>query len=202
MKKVSDFFLLERNLQIISIVCPHLFRYVGVLLVLHKQLQDHRASDLLGKIRQDSYWYSDPITKFLEALYFDVNFDLAQDGLVLCTKVVEQDYFLADLHAEFAERCRLLIFETYCRIHQHINLSMIAEKLNMTPEDAEVWIVKLIQQAKLDAKIDSEKNRVLMAMQAPNVYQQVLEKTKNISFRSLLINSNVDKRMATQWAQG
>ena len=34
--------------------------------------------------------------------------------------------------------------------------SMLAEKLNMTPEDAERWIVNLIRNARLDAKIDSQ----------------------------------------------
>ena len=33
---------------------------------------------------------------------------------------------------------------------------MLAEKLNMTPEEAERWIVNLIRNARLDAKIDSK----------------------------------------------
>ena len=36
---------------------------------------------------------------------------------------------------------------------------MLAEKLDMSPEDAERWIVNLIRNARLDAKIDSEKVR-------------------------------------------
>lgn len=34
--------------------------------------------------------------------------------------------------------------------------SMLAEKLNMSPEEAEKWIVNLIRNARLDAKIDSK----------------------------------------------
>lgn len=33
---------------------------------------------------------------------------------------------------------------------------MLADKLNMTPDDAERWIVNLIRNARLDAKIDSK----------------------------------------------
>lgn len=33
---------------------------------------------------------------------------------------------------------------------------MLADKLNMTPEEAERWIVNLIRNARLDAKIDSK----------------------------------------------
>lgn len=36
------------------------------------------------------------------------------------------------------------------------SLSMLADKLNMTPEEAERWIVNLIRNARLDAKIDSK----------------------------------------------
>lgn len=34
--------------------------------------------------------------------------------------------------------------------------SMLADKLNMSPEEAERWIVNLIRNARLDAKIDSK----------------------------------------------
>ena len=37
-----------------------------------------------------------------------------------------------------------------------VNYSMLAEKLNMAPEEAERWIVNLIRNARLDAKIDSK----------------------------------------------
>lgn len=57
---------------------------------------------------------------------------------------------------DFIENARLFIFETFCRIHQCISIKMLAEKLNMTPEEAERWIVNLIRNARLDAKIDSK----------------------------------------------
>lgn len=37
-----------------------------------------------------------------------------------------------------------------------LSLSMLADKLNMTPEEAERWIVNLIRNARLDAKLDSK----------------------------------------------
>merc|ERR1719253_1426530 len=111
-----------------------------------------------------------------------------------CRKACLADYFLAHHWDEFQENARLLIFETYCRIHQCIDIDMIAGKLNMTPQDAELWIVKLIQNAKLDARIDSAKRRVIMSKAPPNVYQQVIEKTKNLAFRSTMLLSNLEKR--------
>ncbi len=38
--------------------------------------------------------------------------------------------------------------------------SMLAEKLNMSTDDAEKWIVNLIRNARLDAKIDAKEVRL------------------------------------------
>ncbi len=50
----------------------------------------------------------------------------------------------------------------HARVYAH---SMLAEKLNMTPDKAEEWIVNLIRNARLDAKIDSKEGHVVMATQ-------------------------------------
>jgi translation initiation factor 3 subunit E len=194
--KLLDLFLAEKNLSIISISCPHLFRYVATCLILHKRLK-HMMKDTVAIIHYEcserAAAYKDPITQFITALYIDMDFDEAQKQLKKCKQVLEVDYFLKESWDEFEENARLLIFETYCRIHQCINIHMLASRLNMKPEEAELWIVKLIQSAKLDARIDSEKSRILMAKQPPNVYQQVMERTKNLAFRSTMILSNLDK---------
>ena len=61
---------------------------------------------------------------------------------------------------------------------------MIAEKLNMKPDEAEKWIVNLITQARLDARIDSKLGHVVMGAQAISPYQQLVEKSKAMSYRS------------------
>ena len=40
--------------------------------------------------------------------------------------MLENDYFLAALKDDFVENARLFIFETYCRIHQCIDMRMLA----------------------------------------------------------------------------
>jgi len=191
--KLLDMFLAEKSLSIISLACPHLFRYVSACLILHKRMKSV-IKETVQVICQECTSYSDPITRFLLALYVDMDFDQAQLELKECELVCRGDYFLHKHWTEFEENARLLIFETYCRIHQCINIEMIASKLNMRAEEAELWIVKLIQNAKLDARIDSEKSRVVMSKAPPNVYQQVIEKTKNLSFRTTMLLSNLESR--------
>ena len=46
---------------------------------------------------------------------------------------------------------------------------VLAEKLNLNYEEAERWIVNLIRNSKLDAKIDSKTGTVVMEPNHPNV---------------------------------
>ena len=67
---------------------------------------------------------------------------------------------------------------------------MLAEKLNMNTSDAERWIVNLIRNARLDAKIDCQRGHVIMSDQATNPHQQVLDKTKNLQVREFCRSKN------------
>jgi translation initiation factor 3 subunit E len=61
---------------------------------------------------------------------------------------------------------------------------MLGEKLNMSPEEAERWIVNLIRNANLDAKIDSQNGTVVMGSQSLSPYETVIDKTKNLFNRT------------------
>ena len=90
---------------------------------------------------------------------------------------------------EFVDCARLFIFESYCKIHQCIDMSMLAEKLNMDNEDAEKWIVNLIKQARMDAKIDSSAGTVLMGTHFPSPFEQLAEKAQQLSGRTFHVAS-------------
>jgi translation initiation factor 3 subunit E len=193
--KLLDWLFMESTLSAVSIACPHLFRYIGAALILHSKRLKHLLNSTIYILQHESHSYSDPVTRFLLALFVDIDFDEAQRQLQRCKMVCKGDFFLSRWWDDvFEENARLLIFEMYCRIHQCINIEMIASKLNMDPQAAELWIVKLIQSAKLDARIDSSKKRVVMSKAPPDVYQQVIEKTKNLCFRSTMLLSNLEKR--------
>merc|ERR1712136_114472 len=130
----------------------------------------------------------------------NVNFDFkgAQQKLRECETVLFNDFFLVACLDDFIENSRLMIFETFCRIHQCISISMGAEKLNMGTEEAERWIVNLIRNAKLDAKIDSQLGHVVMGTQTTSPYEQLIERTKALSFRSQMLQLNVEKKKKAQ----
>jgi len=137
--KLLDLFLSERSITaVIPLSCPHLYRYVGACLVLQKRYTTAGAlKETVKRMHQEGSNYTDPITRFLFALYIGIDFDQAQKELQQCRLVCKSDYFLFDKWVEFQENARLLIFETYCRIHQCINIGMLASRLNMSEEEAD-----------------------------------------------------------------
>ena len=45
-------------------------------------------NSILSVPSQDRFWFSDPITQFLESLYFDIDFDAAQENMDICDSVL------------------------------------------------------------------------------------------------------------------
>lgn len=160
----------------------------------------------------------------MEHLYVNFDFDGARQKLRQCQTVVFNDFFLIALLNEFVENARLMIFETFCRIHQCISIGyifkiyyyhyifekgyfiieiiltcafirMLAEKLNMKADVAECWIVNLIRNARLDAKIDSKLGHVVMGGQPASPYQQLVEKIETLSVRSEALENLIERKV-------
>lgn len=204
---IIDMFLYQPlYLNAIQTTCPHILRYLTTAVITNKTRRRTVLKDLVKVIQQESYTYKDPITEFVECLYVNFDFDGAQQKLRECEEVLVNDFFLVACLEDFIENARLLIFETFCRIHECISIRMLAEKLNMSEEEAERWIVNLIRNARLDAKIDSKLGHVVMGTQAISPYQQVIEKTKTLAFKSQMLAMNIEKKLGlkadstpTQW---
>lgn len=186
---VTDLLFQERYLNTIQTNCPHILRYLTAAVIINKRRRNI-MKDLVRVIQQEAYTYHDPITEFVDCLYVNFDFEGAQDMLKKCVDTIKNDFFLAAFLEEFIENARLTIFETYCKIHNCIDIAMLAEKLNMDVASAERWVVNLIRNARLDAKIDSQANQVLMSVNVPSVYEQIVESTKSLILRTGVIAQN------------
>merc|ERR1711976_1009620 len=196
---IIDLFLYQKPyLNAIQTTCPWILRYLATAVICNKSSRRNVMKDLIRVIQEESYTYQDPITSFIEDLYVNFDFDGAQQKLRDCETVLVNDFFLVACLDDFIENSRMMIFETFCRIHQCISISMLAEKLNMSTEEAERWIVNLIRNAKLDAKIDSKQGTVVMGVETNSPYQQLIEKTKALSFRSQMLLMNIEKKKKAQ----
>uniref|UniRef100_A0A8C1S5Z0 Eukaryotic translation initiation factor 3 subunit E n=1 Tax=Cyprinus carpio TaxID=7962 RepID=A0A8C1S5Z0_CYPCA len=174
---IIELFLYQpQYLNAIQTMCPHILRYLTTAIITNKDVRKRRQvlKDLVKVIQQVS----------------------GRTLVLHLCSVLVNDFFLVACLEDFIENARLFIFETFCRIHQCISISMLADKLNMTPEEAERWIVNLIRNARLDAKIDSKLGHVVMGNNAVSPYQQVIEKTKSLSFRSQMLAMNIEKKQS------
>ena len=78
--------------------------------------------DLIRVVRQEGYEYQDPITEFIRALYVDFDFEEAQKKLGEAERVLKADFFTNTCVDDFVEAARHLISESYCKIHQRIDI--------------------------------------------------------------------------------
>ncbi|KAK9365393.1 eIF3 subunit 6 N terminal domain-containing protein [Lipomyces kononenkoae] len=196
-EKLTDLFLSSAYLNAIQTSCPWILRYVTVTVLTSRNARKTSAGrssnyatyqkqirELVRVIKQERYEYSDAVTDFVYALYVDFDFEEAQRKLAESADVVKTDPFLVGSADEFLESARHLVSELYCQIHQRIDISDLSARLNLSPEEGEKWIVNLIRDTRVDAKINFSEGTVIMNHPPQSVYQQVIERTKGLSFRT------------------
>ena len=71
--------------------------------------------------------------------------------------------------------------------------SDLSTRLGLSASEGEKWIVNLIRDTRVDAKIDYQAGTVVMNHPPQSVYQQVIEKTKGAFFRTQVLSSAVAK---------
>lgn len=109
-------------------------------------------------------------------------------------QLLTNDYFLSSIRDEFLDNARYFMFESYCRIHKRISIPSLSQKLALPPAEGERWIVNLVRNARIDAKVDAEQGQVQMGTTFTPIYQEVIEKAKELAFRSQVVSSNVEKK--------
>lgn len=202
LEHLVDLFHSEKYKQSITTNAPHLLRYLTAAVLLCKRrvtkkaaagsnFEARRLMRNLINVMQDCE-YSDPIVEFVNCLCVKFDFESAQTKLAECEKVLATDFFLCHQTALFMEEARVFVFENYCRIHNKIDLKALGDKLAMDQDEAERWIVDLIRNADLDAKIDSEEGCVVMGGNPQSIYEQVMERTRDLNVRSATLAQNLN----------
>ncbi|KAG6910089.1 hypothetical protein DXG01_013141 [Tephrocybe rancida] len=193
-------FLSPTYLNTIQTSCPWILRYLATAAILSRKASALPAStstpvssrvrnairEVVKVIQTEEYQYQDPVTAFLKELYIEFDFEAAQRELTLAEKVVGDDFFLGEFKDEFLDNARYLISEAYCRIHQKIDIADLSERLNLSRDEGEKWIVNLIRETRMgaDAKIDLEKNVIEINRPPLPVYQTIIEKTRGLALRT------------------
>ncbi|GAA5915462.1 eukaryotic translation initiation factor 3 subunit E [Sporobolomyces salmoneus] len=199
----------QNYLNTLQTSAPWLLRYLVAAVVISRKstLRSSTASstsrsreavrDVVRALGQEQYQYSDAVTEFLRKLYGEVDFEGAREEMAKAAGgVLEDDFFLEQFKDEFVENARFLVSEAYCKIHHRIDIGELSDRLGMSREEGERWIVDLVRDARLDAKIDLKQNIVQMNHADTPVYQSVIEKSRGLLFRSQAIASAIEIRAA------
>jgi len=199
-------FLSPTYLNTIQTSCPWILRYLATAAILSRKTSATSSAaapvssrvrnairEVVKVIQTEEYQYQDPVTSFLKELYIEFDFEAAQRELTLAEKIVGDDFFLGDFREEFLDNARYLISEAYCRIHQKIDIGDLSERLNLSHDEGEKWIVNLIRETRMgaDAKIDLEKNVIEINRPPQPIYQTVIEKTRGLALRTQALGAAI-----------
>ncbi|KAL2258973.1 hypothetical protein VTK26DRAFT_7513 [Humicola hyalothermophila] len=196
---ILDLFFNAGYINTIQANCAWILRYLAVAVITNRgraknpAVHQKQLKDIVRIVKQEAYEYQDPVTRFVHALCVDFDYEEAQQQLVLAEEVLRSDFFLLAHADDFVDSARHLIFESYCKIHARISLKDLSARLGLSADAAEKWIVNLIRDTRLDAKIDYKEGTVVMNHPPSSVYQQVIEKTKGGFFRTQVLSAAVAK---------
>lgn len=197
--KLTEMFFSPPFMSTIQTVCPWILRYVAAAVITNRNRTNNshnyqkQLKDLSRVVKQEVYEYQDPVTEFVKALYIDFDFEGAQKKLVEAENVLQGDFFLGSSTDSFVEAARHLISESYCKINQRIDMKDLSSRLGLSDSEGEKWIVDLIRETKVDAKIDFKAGTVVMNHPSQSVYQTVIERTKGAFFRTQVLSAAVAK---------
>lgn len=125
---VCDLLFSAPFINTIQTNCPWILRYLSAAVITNRSRSRNtgqyqkQLKDLVRIVRQEGYEYNDPVTDFIKALYIDFDFEEAQKKLTEAEEVLRGDFFLVAAADSFVEAARHLISESYCKIHQRIDI--------------------------------------------------------------------------------
>ncbi len=125
---ITDLFFSAPFINTIQTNCPWILRYLAAAVITNRSRTRNTSQyqkqlkDLVRVVRQEGYEYNDPVTGFVKALYIDFDFEEAQKKLSEAEEILKGDFFLSAAAEAFVEAARHLISESYCKIHERIDI--------------------------------------------------------------------------------
>jgi translation initiation factor 3 subunit E len=125
---LTELFFSPAYINTIQTLCPWILRFLTAAVITNRNrtrnsnAYQKQLKDLIRIVKQEGYEYHDPLTDFIKALYVDFDFEEAQKKLVQAEQLFKNDFFLGQSKDAFVDSARHLISESYCKIHQRIDI--------------------------------------------------------------------------------
>lgn len=135
-EQLTELFFSPAYINTIQTSCPWILRYLAAAVITNRSRPGSKNNfiygnyqkqlkDLVRIVRQEGYEYNDPVTSFVKALYVDFDFEEAQKRLLEAHEILRADFFLVAASDSFLDAARHLISESYCKIHQRIDIKYV-----------------------------------------------------------------------------
>eukprot|EP01156_Anaeramoeba_ignava_P011146 Anaeramoba_ignava/a482111_44.p1 GENE.a482111_44~~a482111_44.p1 ORF type:complete len:522 (-),score=182.29 a482111_44:237-1604(-) len=197
LNQLIDLFFNDLYNSVIQTFAPHLLRYLCVAVFLDQQRRSSMRN-LLRLIDQEKYRYSDPITELIYSTFSKKNLNNIESQIEKCEKFCTQDFFLFGIKDQFISSIRVSIFEIFCKIYHELSFDVFVKQLRINPDDVENWIVNVIRNSNINAKVDSENRKIIIQQHFMNVLQNINYKIKNVPQKLSNINLAIQEIEAKQ----
>jgi len=180
-----------RYRQVIQNGCPWILRYL-VAAIFHTKPSEENIKEILKLIAQEEYQYTDPLTRFVQCLYIDNNFDEADKLLVEVEQLLNEDYFLHSLKDTILTNTKTIIYEFYCMVNFRIDISLVSHKLILSEEETTNFIKTILDKSRMKYTTDEKNKLILVERKTTSHYQQLLERTKGIVSKLNNVSQNLE----------
>lgn len=130
---------------------------------------------LIEVIRRKVIKLNDPFIDFFSTLHIEFDFEGALQKIEALKEVVKEDFLLAPLSKDIIENCYFLFYKVYCKVYEKVSISKIAESINKTEEEAEVWILNFIRSLDIEAKIDAVEGMVISSREEQSMNEKYID---------------------------
>lgn len=180
---VIELFMDRLYLQTIENLCPWLLRYLAAAIILCESRRKSHLREILHELSFMSYMYMDPVTKVLESLFKNFDFDEAQERLSASLSLIQKDFFLAQFEERFRKESRILMCELYCVLHQKIDVSSLAVKLQLSEDDIMNITSKISLGASVDVRTSGASKQVVFSPPTKSSVQFLNDKVSDLCRR-------------------
>merc|ERR1711900_81214 len=155
---ICELFFSAPFINTIQTACPWILRYLTVAVITNRnRTRGHHPYCQARELRVPGPRYrlhQGPLHRF--------RFRRSPKEALRPEEVLRSDFFLVSAADSFVEAARHLISESYCKVHQRIDIKDLSARLGLNQDEGEKWIVNLIRDTRVDAKIDYKEGTVVM----------------------------------------
>lgn len=189
---ILSWYCQEKNLNMITIACPWLLRYIIVASILQKDRSPFN-SIVKNLITPETRAMGDPFVDFVGYLLVDFDFPSAQSALRDCLSAIAMDKFLDTMtnYSEFINAARGIIFDVFASVHSKIDLNQLADQLGLSVEDAERWVTHRVT-SRLKAKVDSQSATVEIVYSTHSLHDNIANVVKDAVNQYCMVAGWVD----------